>query len=270
MDNDNEFKENNITNEIEETNDNQFFYYSRIIMMIILIIEFIFNIIFLAIISDIKANVHVFGENIFNMHKHSINAIFSFFFIFSFVFILEIMASYGCFIRNYSYECLQIIFKSLNHIIILVSFFICQFLFLIQCVIIPVFSQRVKSLVNEEKSISNAQGNIIKKKYIAMEAICYIFLCLILFLDFMVINLYKGICCQMEEICQKTKVCIGNFSRWFIDKLSFICCIKDNNKIINQLEEEEKTKDDQIKKMSEEIKNQIAENIRLNLKVIYC
>ena len=276
MDNNNENCVNNENNEDKEDKDNnekdenKFSYYSRIIMMIILSIEFIFNIIFLSIINDINANVSVspaVNENIFKMHKHAINTIFSFFFISYFAYFLELMALYGCFIKYYCHKILEIIFKNLNHLIMLVSFFICQFLFLIQCVIIPVYSQRVKNLVYEEYYVEEAKINI-KNKYKAMEAISYIFLVLIIFLDFIVINLYKGICCQMEDICTQTKNCFKNFGRWFVDKLAFICCIKTTIREIEELENKKKAKEGQISNLSGDIKNLMAENLKLNIRVL--
>ena len=254
MDNDNENKEYT------------FSYYSRIIMMIILSFEFIFNIIFLATILDIIKSQSI-EENIFKVHKHSINIIFSFFFISYMVFFIELLAFSGCFINCNYYKIFQFILKNLNHLIMLITFFICQFLFLIQCVIIPVYSQGVKNLAFEEKNITNAKINIIKKTYRAMEAISYILLVLIIFFDFIVINLYKGICCQMEVICQHTQDCIENFVRWFIDKLAYICGRNPRIVEIDQLENAIKEKDDQIQNLSEEIKNQMAKNLDLNIKV---
>lgn len=251
-------------------NVKNFSYYSRILMFIILSIEFILNIIFLIIISGIKSNSDILEfikKKVFKVHTDSINTIFSFFFICYFAFCLELMAYCDCFIRCNCNKPYQYVFIKLNHFIILLAFFICQFLYLIQCLIIPVYCQIVNDLLNEEINKGNEKINYIKNRYSAMTGVCYAFLAFIIFLDLIVINLYKGICLQMEEICQKTQNCFENFGKWFISKLSFICCAKEKG-IIRQLDEIIKEKDEEIKNKTAEIKNLMAKNISLNLEVL--
>lgn len=242
--------------------EKKFAHYSRIVMMIILFIEFILNIVFLSIMREINAQAKILGSYpIIKNHLKSISAVFSLFFISFFVFILEFVANYGC-CKKSNNELCDIIFSKLNHFIIIISFFICQFLYFTQSMIIPVFLDGVK--INFEGG--NKKTNIIKKKYDVMTAVCIIFLVLIIFLNFIVINLYKGICCQMEIICENTQNCIENFGRWFIDKLSWICCIDSKETIIAQLEDVRNEKDVKIYDLTGDIRNLMAENIVLNLK----
>ena len=243
-------------------------------MIIIISIEFILNIIFLAIITEVKSQVNIldlYEMEVFKFHKDCINAIFSLFFISFFIFLLELFTYCGCCMKTDCIECCNIIFRKLNHLIILSTFFICQFIYFTQCMVIPVFFHRVKNLVYQElyeKSGDIGKINNIKRKYSAMTAICYVFLFLIIFLDFIVVNLYKGICCQMEIICQNTRNCLENFGRWFIDKISWICCIdnKDKYKYIAQLERVTNEKDIEIYELTGDIRNLFAENMELNIK----
>ena len=78
-------------------------------------------------------------------------------------------------------------------------------------------------------------------------------------MDFIVLNLYKGICCEMTKICQKTQKCCKNFG-WFLgDKLSFDCL----------KESDEPLQDDkdslEIYNLNGEIKNLLAENIQIRI-----
>ena len=131
--------------------------------------------------------------------------------------------------------------------------------------IIPVFFHRVNHLVYEDyEEIEKIK--IIKKKYSSMTAICYVFLVLIIFLDFIILNLYKGLCCQMEIICQNTQNCTENFGRWFIDKIFCSCCSDDKDKTIQGLEARRNEKDVEIYELTGDIRNLMAENMELNIK----
>ena len=131
--------------------------------------------------------------------------------------------------------------------------------------IIPVFFHRVKHLVYEEFYFEE-KIKIIINKYSSMTAICYVFLVLIIFLDFIVLNLYKGLCCQMEIICQNTQNCTENFGRWFIDKIFCSCCSDDKDKTIQGLEARRNEKDVEIYELTGDIRNLMAENMELNIK----
>ena len=249
--------------------ENKFAYYSRIIMMIILSFEFILNIIFLAIITDVNSQVsmldHFYEEGVTKFHKECISATFALFFISFFVFMLELVAYCGCCMKTDCAELCNIIFNKLNHLIILATFLICQFIYFTQCMIIPVFFHRVKHLVYEEFYFEE-KIKIIINKYSSMTAICYVFLVLIIFLDFIVLNLYKGLCCQMEIICQNTQNCTENFGRWFIDKIFCSCCSDDKDKTIQGLEARRNEKDVEIYELTGDIRNLMAENMELNIK----
>lgn len=251
--------------------ENKFAYYSRIVMMIILSIEFILNIAFLATFADINSQVQVLyllEIDVFKFHKKCISAIFSLFFISFFVFIIELISYCGCCMTTNCAELCEIIFRKLNHLIMLLAFVICQFLYFIQCMIIPVFYDRMKSIeafedydnIDDIDKMKN-----IRSKYSAMTAVSFIFLFLIIFLDFIIINLYKGICCQMEIICSNTQICLENFGRWFIDKISWICCIdkKDINSM--DLRTVQNPKDTEIYELTGDIRNSLAENMKINI-----
>lgn len=254
--------------------ENKFAYYSRIVMMIILSIQFILNIIFLTLISDINSQVKILELieiDVFKFHKACISAIFSLFFISFFVFVLELISYCGCCMKTDCIELCNIIFRTYNHVIILATFLICQFIYFTQCMIIPVFFHRVKNLVYQDlyeeylpEDIDKIK--IIKNKYSSMTAICYVFLFLIIFLDFIVLNLYKDICCQMEIICNNSQNCLENFGRWFIDKISCICCIDKKDRTIVNLEEVSNQKDMEIYQLTGEIRNLFAENMEINIK----
>ena len=262
-----------------------FSYYARIVMIIILSIEFLLNIVFLGVISEIK-DAHKYSdkeENLMNLlrekkrnldgynfnleniifsdHYEAISAIFSLFFISFFFFVVEFIIFCSCMESDCPDYC-NILGKELNHLITLITFFICQFLYFIDCLIIPVYFQRVTKILFKE---NYNDYKSLKRKYASLIVVAYVFLFIILFMDFIVLNLYKGICCEMTKICQKTQKCCKNFG-WFLgDKLSFDCL----------KESDEPLQDDkdslEIYNLNGEIKNLLAKNIqiRINKKNIY-
>ena len=283
---------------MDNKNERKFSYYSRIVMMIILSMEFLLNIIFLAVISEIKEDIRSklsnydyydddyhyyydyynnhYNNNLkkesdnFYYHLKGISASFSIFFISFFVFLIQFIAYCSCQNANCN-EYIDKLFKEFNHVSSLVSFFICQFLYFIECLIIPVYYQRIKNLHSEKfplkKNVFQDTKEKYEKKYISLIVVSFLFLFIILFLDFIVINLYKGICCRMEEICKHTENCCENFGRWFADKLSCLCCkegpypgpgsgIHENDRKIIEL--------------TGEIRDLMAQNIEINTKNILC
>ena len=274
---------------MDNKNERKFSYYSRIVMMIILSMEFLLNIIFLAVINGIKDKyyeklsssswINAFCKiydcdydkkeiDIFNYHYKGISATFSLFFISFFVFLIQFIAYCSCQKANCN-EFVDMLFKEFNHVSSLITFFICQFLYFIECLIIPVYYQRIKNLHSEKfplkKNVFQDTKEKYEKKYISLIVVSFLFLFIILFLDFIVINLYKGICCRMEEICKHTENCCENFGRWFADKLSCLCCkegpypgpgsgIHENDRKIIEL--------------TGEIRDLMAQNIEINTKNI--
>ena len=283
---------------MDNKNGRKFSYYSRIVMMIILSMEFLLNIIFLAVISEIKEDTisklsnydyydfdydynydYYFDYNlnlktkkesdIFYYHLEGISASFSIFFISFFVFLIQFIAYCSCQKANCN-EFIDILFKEFNHVSSLITFFICQFLYFIECLIIPVYYQRIKNLHSEKFPLKKNAFVDMKekneKKYISLIVVSFLFLFIILFLDFIVINLYKGICCRMEEICKHTENCCENFGRWFADKLSCLCCKEPYSRPGSGIHENDR----KIIELTGEIKDLMAQNIEINTKNILC
>ena len=272
-------------------NEKKFIYYSRIVMMIIMTIEFILNFIFIIAIIEVKNNkyeedcanfkaynnyFHYLDEelkkenNVFVHHHQGISASFSLFFISYLLFLFEFLAP--TLFESYCHSYLELILKDLNHLILLITFFIGQFLYLIDCMIIPVFYQRITkfnyiyySVYCDKKEIEKIKEKV-NNKYILLTVICFVFLLLILFLDFIVLNLYKGICCRMEQICKITQDCCENFGRSFVNKLGYICCKNQKDGGIIKLEDLEHENDRQIHKLTGDIRHLLAENIELTTK----
>ncbi len=264
-----------------------FSYYARIVMIIILAIEFILNIVFLVIISDIKDKnefddrdnsiiddlvkyggyyYFFYSDEIENLifieHFNAISAVFSLYLISFFCFIIEFIAYCSCKGDNDCSNGCEVLFQKLNHIIALITFFICQFLYFIDCLIIPVYFQRVCKIIKKDEY---KDYDSMKAKYASLIIVAYVFLFIILFLDFIVLNLYKGICCKMEKICQNTQKCCKNFGLCLGDKLS---C---GNREDSDEQPKEKDFDSQIYDLNGEIKHLLAQNIeiRINKKINY-
>lgn len=242
-------------------NEKRFVYYSRIVMIIINSIEFIFNCVFIGVLGDVKDYLgDTFKERqILHGHHAGISASFSLFFISFFAFSLEFIAY--CFWQNtLCNEYLDLILKKYNHLITLITFLICQFLYFIECLIIPVFNKRVNYFGDEPKQKQ------IKSKYSALSAVGIISLCLVLFLNFIVINLYKKLCFRMEYICDNTRMCCENCVKCFIDKLS---CLfgkqEEEEEDINPEIHFDNHNDETIYRLTGEIRNLMSKNIELQI-----
>ena len=75
-------------------------------------------------------------------------------------------------------------------------------------------------------------------KYAASVVIAYVFLVIFIFLYFIILNLYKGACCDMFTICKKTNDCFNNFGGCMRD--NFYCilhCGKGENIEIEHLKD---------------------------------
>ena len=210
-------------------------------------------------------------NDVFVLHYRGISTSFSFFFISYFIFFIEFLAYFTCEDCHYI---LDFILRELNHLILLITFFIGQFLYLIDCMIIPVFYQRITKLNYFYYSIfcDENETKIIKKKindkYTLLITLCFVFLLLILFLDFIVLNLYKGICCRMEQICNTTQDCCENFGRGFVNKLGILCCKTKKDTGIVKLEDLENENDRQIHILTGDIRHLLAQNVELSTKDI--
>lgn len=245
----------------------KFSYYARIVMLITLSIEFLLSIVFLAVIGDVK-NMSILLEiydidlyKIFERHYKGISATFSLFFIAFFIFLFLFIIKCSC--NNSDFGQFDYLLKELNHFILFICFLICQLLYFIDCMIIPVYLQRIENI----KIIDSLNPELknIKKKYRSLTAVCFIFLFIIVFLDLIILNLYKKICCQMNEICKKTDDCCENFGRCFGDVLNVLSCNKNEEGSIKRLKDERDMKIQIISNLTEDIKDLLAQNIYLEL-----
>ena len=173
--------------EKEEKNLNN---YRLIISLILIILIFILSIIIVSTYGTIKSKSKKLNElkqskNLFSKSFSAISAVFSFEIIFMFVYLI-LMIILKCYSRYENY-----LSKVMLFILI-----ICHFLYLINLVIIPAYFQEfkflIKSLINESNSIEKELNNI-KSYYVGLIAISYIFLFIVLFFDFILLNLYKNI-----------------------------------------------------------------------------
>ena len=148
----------------------------------------------------------------------------------------------------------------------LITFFICQFLYLIDCIIIPCYLQSIKVLhsLNNNQIFEDLLKNI-EKKYIALTVVCLVFLFFILFLDIIVLNLFKRICCNMKNICNHTQNCCTYLGINVLDMFGCILGIEIESDKIIELKKEEKKIDNQINYVKGDIKNLLAENIEINI-----
>ena len=208
-------------------------------------------------------------NDVITYHYRGISASFSLFFVAYFVFFVEFLAYFTCENCN---EILELILKKLNHLLLLITFFIGQFLYLVDCMIIPIYYQRINKfnykyfdIFCDTEEIEKIKKKI-KNKYILLIVFCYVFLLLILFLDFIVLNLYKDICCKMAKICKSTQDCCENFGRGFVNKLGILFCKNERDQGIVRLEDLENENDKQIHELTGEIRHLLADYIELNTK----
>lgn len=235
----------------------KFLYYAKIVMLIILGVELILNIVYIAVVANIKDNYNSVekkmrystnqSEVFFNQYQ-CVSVVFSFFVI-----------TFSIFIITFILDCMK---ESINffkeeffkNLVLLVAFLICQFLYFIYCAIIPIYLQRVKNVLYDD-SIEEIKDKIknIKYQYVVLTIICYTFLLLIIFMNFILLNLYKRVCCNMEQICFQTELCFKNFGRW-------ISC------------NEEAIKAPYLKRkkdLTDEIKSLMFQNLEINIKNAY-
>ena len=250
--------------------EKKFSYYARIVMLITLSIEFLLSIVFIAVFGDVKNMAYkldyssIIVSKITKRHYDGISATFSLFFIAFFVFLFLFIIKCSC--SNNNLGQFNYVLKDLNHFILFICFLICQLLYFIDCMIIPVYLQRIKNI----QIIDNLKPELknIRKKYSSLTAVCFIFLFIIIFLDLIILNLYKKICCQMNKICKKTDDCCENFGRCFGDVLNFLSCNKNEEGSITRLKEKRDMKISIITNLTEDIKDLLAQNINLQFEKI--
>ena len=208
-------------------------YYSRIVMMIVNSIQLILFIVFIVFTHTIRDDMREVNKSVgysrieydfvFDEQTEGVDTCFAFFII-SFVFFLfEFIWDFACKDCDYQYDIFKNIFGDWNHLIIILTFLIAQFLYLISCLIIPIYLDRVRTLRDHLEDNyfgkTDLYDNVIFSKddldkvescigkYACCVVIAEVFLVIFIFLYFIILNLYKGACCDMFTICKKTNDC---------------------------------------------------------------
>ena len=272
---------------VDDSHLKDFTYYSRIVMFILYTIQFILFIVYIAVIYDVKDTINEIVElfypncydddddyylcldfkSIMIDQGQGIAATFSFFIISYVVFFIEFILHFCCNNKDYKNEIFDNFFKNWNHFITLLTFIIAQFMYLIACLIIPIYLDRVRTMrdmffkSNDKDDIE--MNNILDScvnKYGALVAVAFTFLIISIFLYFIIMNLYKDVCCDMTEICTQTEKCMKAFFECYYLQIRYIFtgCKRDDD-LDGTLEN---TKG-QVNKAVIEIKNLMAENLKL-------
>ena len=224
-------------------------YYSRIVMMIVNSIQLILFIVFIVFTHTIRDDMREVNKSVgysrieydfvFDEQTQGVDTCFAFFII-SFVFFLfEFIWHFACKDCDYHYDIFKNIFGDWNHLIIILTFLIAQFLYLISCLIIPIYLDRVRTLRDHLEDNyfgkTDIYDNVIFSKddldkvescigkYACCVVIAEVFLVIFIFLYFIILNLYKGACCDMFTICKKTNDCFNNFGGCMRD--NFYCIL---------------------------------------------
>ena len=193
-------------------------------------------------------------KRVFLNQTNSIISIFSLFFFFFVIFIIKFIVYFKTNGENRK-KC----FCEFNHLLTIVSFIICQILYLIDCIFLPISFLRILKIQNK---YFYPDFDSIKKRYIILIQFSTLFLIIILFVEFILLNLYKGICCDMDIICKQFKNSFINCCSGIKDILK--CkCLKNNNNIDNGSEQMK-----QIYNLTGEIRYLLAENLELRIKNI--
>lgn len=285
-------------------------YYSRIVMMIILSVQLILLIVFIVTIHGVDSIMtdiyHDIGScemicpyndyicedigywycsrkdvpdfrYIFNEQNQGIDTCFAFFIISFVVFLLEFILYFACKNHNYSVSFFNTIFNELNHFMIILAFTIAQFLYVIGCLLIPIYLDRIRTLkdfldINKKYKSPKGEDNeeLFDKcigRYVGLLIIGFVFLFLFIFLYFIIINLYKGVCCEMTIICDRTHKCLGSFFGCFADNVYFIfnkCERKDTT--INGIVKKIKEKEEEMAGVTCSIGDLMKDNIEIRIK----
>lgn len=278
-----------------------FTYYSKIVMIIVTGIELILFIVFIVVVHNIKSIMYKIYDHynkyfeisghydeieiydfrfIYDEQTQAIDACFAFFVISFFIFLVEFIVNFACEDKDCGNGVLNLLFCELNHFLIILSFIIIQFVYLISCLIIPIYLDRVRTFKDYFKlAISDNVGDTKKtdidsidscvNKYAVLLAISFAFLFIFLFLYFIIINLYKEVCCNMRVICDRTNRCLGHFGNCFFDNIFyfFTCCTMKNQEF-NELVDQINQKKSEIAGKTSEIQNLMKENIDLRIENI--
>ena len=267
-------------------------YYSRIVMMIVNSIQLILFIVFIVFTHTIRDDMREVNKSVgysrieydfvFDEQTQGVDTCFAFFII-SFVFFLfEFIWHFACKDCDYHYDIFKNIFGDWNHLIIILTFLIAQFLYLISCLIIPIYLDRVRTLRDHLEDNyfgkTDIYDNVIFSKddldkvescigkYACCVVIAEVFLVIFIFLYFIILNLYKGACCDMFTICKKTNDCFNNFGGCMRD--NFYCilhCGKGEDIEIENIKDKIKENEKIVGEITCEIQKKKKKNIELRV-----
>jgi len=232
-----------IDNSENEYDNKRYDIYLWIIKIISITLEFYLCIAFIIVESVIKEK-----EPDLTTHYSGVAAISAFFFIFYILFVVEVLLICLCKKKEYSY--IGIIF-----------FWLSQIFYFIDLFMIPShYSRVIYANENEINEVSD-----IKKRYKMLIVFSQIFNLIIIFLDFIIINLYKDLCCDMDKICDNTISFVDNLCICIKDIISRVICKSENledekiKKIVNKSKEQK----DEMNNLNEEIKHLLSKHIDL-------
>ena len=304
--NNNGINNNNINNENNNNNNNDnnkknnkknnkeykmkdFTYYSYIVMMIVLSIQLILFIVFIVFAHTVgdemdDINVKTYSKLkinikfIFKEQKQGIDTCFAFFIISFVIYLIEFVFHFACNGCDYRYATLRTCLSDFNHFIIILTFLVVQFLYLICCLIIPIYLERVrtlrdylKPLVGDDKYATLSKDDLDSMdscvaKYAGAVVVAFVFLIIFIFLYFIILNLYKGTCCDMFTICRKTNDCFDKFGGCMRDNVYCIFnCGKSKDPIIEELKRQRNERKTKIERITCNIQNGLKNNIKLRV-----
>jgi len=259
-----------------------FTYYSRIVMMIIYGIQLILFIVFIVVVYGVESDMGKLDEKIhenirgiyssfdltfiFEEQKQGIETCISFFIIAFVFFLVEFIFHFGCEKHRYDRPFFEKLCRDWNHLITILTFVIGQFLYIIACLIIPIYLHRVRTIDDFfDGRLDKDEMDLIDSS-IARYAVClvisFVFLVIFIFLYFIILNLYKGVCCDMIEICRNTNRCIDSFFGCFLDNVNYVFQGCEKPEIVTEIEK----KRIRIAEITCSIQNEMKKNIELRVK----
>ena len=271
--------------EDDEYEMKDFTYYARIVMMIVLAIQLILFIVFIVVIYGVESDMDklidkidpkkkYFDFGFVSEQKRGIETSISFFIIAFVVFLVEFIMHFACEKKKYKYDWSEKLFRNWNHLITMLTFVLGQFLYIIACLIIPIYLHRMRTLydfLDDDLKILNKENkDLIDSsigRYAACVVISFVFLVIFIFLYFIIMNLYKGFCCNMIDICRNTNRCMDSFFNCFIDNVNcfFQGCKAKSDDIIKANEEISET-EKKYREVTCKIQNAMRRNMELRIK----
>ena len=250
-------------------------YYSRIVMMIVNSIQLILFIVFIVFTHTIRDDMREVNKSVgysrieydfvFDEQTQGVDTCFAFFII-SFVFFLfEFIWHFACKDCDYHYDIFKNIFGDWNHLIIILTFLIAQFLYLISCLIIPIYLDRVRTLRDHLEDNYFGKTDIYDNVIFSKDDLDKVESCIGKY-AFIILNLYKGACCDMFTICKKTNDCFNNFGGCMRD--NFYCilhCGKGEDIEIEDIKNKIKKSEEKVEEITCEIQNGLKKNIELRV-----